>query len=127
VRLLRRPDDDPPAGWLAAMSALDADLPPPDVPPQRWQQFVADCYTFVGSEWAEKAAALNWDARHLFGCHRDRPSIIQWWGALWLFNGGEIVAMSADVIRIKTTRGTQQSIRKMDHTCDFIVPVWEWC
>ncbi len=114
--------------WADAVATrLDPDRPPTDVPPSRWTQFIVDCRSFVEGEWAEKAAALKWDGRQLFGCHCDRPSILQWWGALWLVNGGEIVAMSADVIRIKTTRGTQQSIRKMDHPYNFVAPVWELC
>jgi hypothetical protein len=116
------------SAWTDAVTTrLDPELPPRGVPPQRWAQFVADCHTFVESEWGEKAATFAWDARQLFGCHRERPWIRQWWGALWLINRGEILAMSADVIRIKTARGTQQSIRKMDHPYDFIVPVWELC
>jgi hypothetical protein len=74
-----------------------------------------------------KAATLGWNAVQLFGCHREWPSIVQWWGAMWLISGGEIVALSVDVIRIKTVRGAQQSIRKTDHTCDFTVPVWALC
>jgi hypothetical protein len=116
------------SAWTDAVTTrLDPELPPRGVPPQRWAQFVADCHTFVESEWGEKAATFAWDARQLFGCHRERPWIRQWWGALWLINRGETLAMSADVIRIKTARGTQQSIRKMDHPYDFIVPVWELC
>ena len=114
--------------WANALTTrLDPARPPTDVSPSRWEQFVADCYTFVESEWSAKAAALHWDARQLFGCHRERPSIVQWWGALWLINGGKIVAMSAGVIRIKTARCTQQSFRKMDHTCNFVVPAWALC
>jgi hypothetical protein len=114
------------SAWTDAVTTrLDPELPAPDVPPQRWAQFVADCYTFVESEWGEKAATFAWDARQLFGCHRDRPNVRQWWGAVWLLKGGQIVAMEADTIYIETAGGVRQTIRKMDHRYDFIVPVWE--
>jgi hypothetical protein len=104
---------------------LDPDRPLPGVPPQRWAQFVADYDAFTDSPWSAKAAALGWDARSLFGCHRDMPHLAVWWGALWFVNGGAIDDISSDIIRITTAHGTQQSIRKMDHAYDFIVPVWD--
>jgi hypothetical protein len=33
--------------------------------------------------------------------------------------------MEADTIYIETAGGVRQTIRKMDHRYDFIVPVWE--
>ena len=54
--------------------------------------FRRDCQAFVGSEWAvQGAATLGWDARKLFGCHRDRPWLLNWWGMLW-FLGKDIGA-----------------------------------
>jgi hypothetical protein len=36
---------------------------------------VSDCHSFLNSSenWAERAAELGWDARALFGCHRNYP------------------------------------------------------
>jgi hypothetical protein len=104
---------------------LDPDRPLPGVSPQRWVQFVADYDAFVVGPWSAKAAALGWDARSLFGCHRDMPHLAVWWGAIWFVNGGVIDDVAPDVMHVTTMRGTQQSIRKMDHTYDFLVPVWD--
>jgi hypothetical protein len=93
---------------------------------KRWTTFVHDCRLFVASEWAIKAATLGWDTRQLFGCHRDRPWILNWWGALWFIQGGEILAMTEATISLKNIRGVRQSIRRPAITgYDFIVPVWD--
>jgi hypothetical protein len=112
--------------WSDAITTrLDLDRPPTDVSPSRWEQFVADCRAFVKSEWADKAAALGWDARALFGCRRDRPWMVQWWGAVWFINGGTLLAMTDTTMSLQTTHGARQSLRRMEHPYDFIVPVWE--
>jgi hypothetical protein len=114
--------------WADAITTrLALDRPPADVSPSRWDQFVADCYAFVEREWAEKAAALKWDARQLFGAHRGRPNICNWWGAVWFISGGEILAMSETTMKLRTVGGLSQSISKMNHPYDFIVPAWELC
>jgi hypothetical protein len=64
----------------------------------RWRQFLADCTQFLGAGgWAERAAALGWDALTLFGCcrHRplDRPGGA---GLLWAINGGRLVELHRD-------------------------------
>jgi hypothetical protein len=92
---------------------------------QGWEIFLSDSRAFLASDWAERAAALGWSATQLFGCHRDRPLICNWWGALLLIAGGEILGMTNAITRIKTLRGTQQSLRRMEHPYDFIVPVWD--
>ena len=68
---------------------------------------------------------MKWDARQLFGCHRERPWISNWWGAIWLIAGGKILAISQDIISVETIRGVRQTIRKMDHPYDFIATAWE--
>ena len=89
--------------------------------------FRRDCQAFVGSEWAvQGAATLGWDARKLFGCHRDRPWILNWWGMLWFLGGGKILALTETMIRLENTRGTRQSIYRPGFSgCDFIVPIWD--
>jgi len=63
-----------PAGSRASLVLEDC-RPLPDVPGHRWRQFLADCHKFLGSSehWAERAAALGWDAVVLFGCRSHRP------------------------------------------------------
>jgi hypothetical protein len=87
--------------------------------------FLTDCQAFLASIWAEKAVTAGWDARQLFGCHRDRPGICNWWGALHFIQGGEILAITDVGMSLMTIRGTRQSLRRMDHPYDFIVPVWD--
>ena len=64
-----------PVDWVEGVDRLDDYRPPTDVPRHRWRQFVSDCQSFLNSSehWAERAAELGWDARALFGCHRNYP------------------------------------------------------
>jgi hypothetical protein len=111
--------------WRVGVALLSAASPVGDLSASAWAMFVGDCRSFVEGEWAARAAALDWDARQLFGCHRDRPHLVTWRGVLWFLAGGQIVAMSEDTARIKTVRGAPGTVMKMKHPYDFIVPVWE--
>jgi hypothetical protein len=88
-----------PSGWIEGVARLSHRCPPTDIPPHRWRQFLNDCTKFLASpgEWAERAAALGWDAVALFGCcrHRplDRPGSA---GLLWVINGGRLVELHRD-------------------------------
>jgi hypothetical protein len=64
-----------PVNWIKGVARLSYDRPPNDVPRHRWRQFVTDCHSFLNSSenWAERAAELGWNARALFGCHRNYP------------------------------------------------------
>jgi hypothetical protein len=71
-------------------------LPPPS---HQWRQFLGDCNNFLASSehWAERAAALGWDAVTLFGCRRDRPLVhLGGTGLLWAINGGRILELHRD-------------------------------
>jgi hypothetical protein len=60
---------------------------------------VSDCNNFVasGENWAERAAELGWDARALFGCHRNRPLMhLGSAGLLWVINGGRLIELHRD-------------------------------
>jgi hypothetical protein len=93
---------------------------------ERWAVFLHDCQSFVGSEWAIKAATLGWDARQLFGCHRDRPWIRNWWGAVLFLGGARILALTPTTFSIQNVRGTRQSIYRPGFAgYDLIVPVWD--
>jgi hypothetical protein len=55
---------------------------------------VDDCTNFVSSSWAERAAALGWDAVALFGCRRNHPlSYLGSAGLLWALNGGRLIEL----------------------------------
>jgi hypothetical protein len=82
--------------WLEGVQRLDYVRSPPAVPPIRWQLFLGDCHSFLSSseKWAERAAALGWNALALFGCHRTRPlEHLGSAGLLWAINGGKLAQL----------------------------------
>jgi hypothetical protein len=82
--------------WLGGVQRLDYVRSPPAVPPIRWQLFLGDCHSFLSSseKWAERAAALGWNALALFGCHRTRPlEYLGSAGLLWAINGGKLAQL----------------------------------
>jgi hypothetical protein len=84
-----------PVDWVEGVARLNDYRLPSDVPPHRWRQFVSDCQSFLNSSenWAERAAELGWDARALFGCHRNYPLMhLGSAGLLWAINGGKLLA-----------------------------------
>jgi hypothetical protein len=88
-----------PSTWVEEVARLDYYRAPTDVPAHRWRQFVSDCNNFVaaGENWAERAAELGWDARALFGCHRNRPLMhLGGAGLLWAINGGRLIELHRD-------------------------------
>jgi hypothetical protein len=65
----------------------------------RWHLFLGDCHSFLSSpeNWAERAAALGWNALALFGCYRTRPlEHLGSAGLLWVINGGKLVELHRD-------------------------------
>jgi hypothetical protein len=85
--------------WLKGVQRLDYVRSPPAVPPMRWQLFLGDCHSFLSSseKWAEHAAALDWNALALFGCHRTRPlEHLGSAGLLWAINGGKLAELHRD-------------------------------
>ena len=47
--------------------------------------------------WAERAAELGWNARALFGCHRNSPLMhLGTAGLLWVINGGKLLELHRD-------------------------------
>jgi hypothetical protein len=96
--------------WLEGVQRLDYLRSPPAVPPIRWQLFLGDCHCFLSSseKWAERAAALGWNALDLFGCHRTRPlEHLGNAGLLWAINGGKLAELHRDWAVIE--RGNDKS------------------
>jgi hypothetical protein len=88
-----------PSSWIDGVARLSQRRPPTDIPPHRWRQFLTDCTKFLASpgEWAERAAALGWDAVALFGCCRHRPLVHRGSaGLFWAINGGRLVELHRD-------------------------------
>ena len=96
--------------WLEGVQRLDYVRSPPAVPPIRWQLFLGDCHSFLSSseKWAERAAALGWNALALFGCHRTRPlEYLGSAGLLWTINGGKLAELHREWAVIE--RGNDKS------------------
>jgi hypothetical protein len=77
---------------------------------------VADCTKCLASNgWAERAAALGWDAVAWFGCcrHRpfDRPGSA---GLLWAINGGRLVELHRDWVVVELAENGSARILNAD-------------
>ena len=117
VALLSRRKPEPAADamsreWAEGFARLQTMSPPANVPPRRWEQFIGDSARFADL-WAATAAALGWGPADLWGCHQNKPyERIDCAGLLWLLNGAEIVALTADTATIRTRTGAIQSFRR---------------
>jgi hypothetical protein len=81
---------------------------------ERWQQAIADGRHFL-DQWGDQAAVLGWTARDLFGLadvpgrlgpNYQRLSRYDLTGLVWLLNGGQVVALTAETARIQSAGGT---------------------
>jgi hypothetical protein len=86
---------------------------PACVPEDRWRQCIEDGRTFL-HQWGEQAQALGWDSRDLFGLHtppeRPHPSYrrLSRYGAtglIWLLQGRDVIALTAEGAVIRTATG----------------------
>ena len=101
---------------VAAFEAGCPDL----VPAERWRQAVEDGHAFL-ARWADQAEALGWSPRDLFGLHKppakphpsySRLSRYDETGLVWLLQGREVVALTADTASIKGATGNITIYRK---------------
>jgi len=125
VRAERRVPDD----WVEGVARLNYSRPPTDVPGHRWRQFVSDCQSFLNSSenWAERAAELGWDARALFGCHRNYPLMhLGSAGLLWAITGGKLVELHRDwaVIELPVNR-SQRIFHRRDVAAGKVTLPWD--
>jgi hypothetical protein len=88
-------------------------MPPPRTyPAHAWQQLIVDAERFL-DDWAAQAAALDWPAWELFGCHRRAPwGRVQAMGLLLLLHGRELAALTAAEAVIHTRTGARQTYRR---------------
>jgi hypothetical protein len=117
-----------PVDWVEGVARLD-DYRPTDVPRHRWHQFVSDCQSFLNSSenWAERAAELGWDARALFGCHRNYPLMhLGSAGLLWAINGGKLLELHRDwaVIELPVNR-SQRTFSRRDVPAGKVILPWD--
>jgi len=83
--------------------------PPVHVPEDRWRQCVRDGSRFL-ARWSEQAQALNWSSADLFGLAPvpanphpsfSRLSRYDQAGLVWLLQGKEVIALTADTATIR--------------------------
>src|SRR5215469_15101399 len=118
-----------PAGRIEGGARLNDYRPPTDIPPHRWRQFVSDCQSFLNSSenWAERAVELGWDARALFGCHRNYPLMhLGSAGLLWAVNGGKLVELHRDwaVFELPVNR-SQRIFSRRDVAAGKVILSWD--
>ena len=95
------------------LDALDARCPA-HVDLDRWRQAVEDGRRFLAT-WGEQAQALTWTPRDLFGLHTPpetpapsyrRLSRYDATGLIWLLEGREVIALTADTAVIRWPSGS---------------------
>jgi hypothetical protein len=86
----------------------------------RWQAAVEDGRRFL-AKWGEQAQQLGWTARDLFGLHKPpenphasyrRLSRYDETGLIWLLEGREVTALTADTSAIRSSSGSVTVYRK---------------
>ena len=96
---------------------------PAGMRPDRWQEMIDDAGGFL-DRWAVKAAALGWDTASVFGAHAERPvERVDCAGLVWLLHGDEVVAITADMARIRTRTGALQTYHRRPRPG--VAPLWE--
>jgi hypothetical protein len=119
-------DAGAPRAWAEALARLDPSRPPGDVSPKRWLRFIDDCGLFLDSGWATHAAKLNWHPLDLFGCDRERPfARLDHAGLLWLLNGRQLLALTADTAAIATPSGGSLTFRRRPVEPGHVVLAWD--
>jgi hypothetical protein len=99
--------------WIEGVQRLDYVRSPTAIPLIRWHLFLGDCHSFLSSpeNWAERAAALGWNALALFGCYRTRPlEHLGSAGLLWAVNGGTLVELHRDWAVIERRQDKSQHV-----------------
>jgi hypothetical protein len=98
---------------LASVLAALASRCPEHVPVERWQQALADGQRFL-ARWDERAQALGWTAKDLFGLlsvptyakpNFNRLARYDETGLMWLLAGREVVALTEATAAIKNLMG----------------------
>jgi hypothetical protein len=85
-----------------------------------WQAAVEDGRRFL-AKWSERAEALGWATRDLFGLHKSSETPDQSYrrlsrydetGLIWLLHGREVTALTADTAAIRGPSGSITVYRK---------------
>ena len=114
-----------PRKWTEGVARLCAMPAPADVPERRWLRLFDDCSRFA-DRWAATAAALGWGPLDLWGCDPARPfARLDKQGLLWLLDGRELVALTADNATIRTASGATLIYRRRASGPELVVLAWE--
>jgi hypothetical protein len=101
-----------PADWAAGLRGIAEKPCPMTIEPKRWLQLQRDADRFLG-QWGVQAAALGWSTLDIFGCHPTHPADrYDAMGLVWMIAAAEIVAMGAEVAKLRKTSGTLQRVWK---------------
>lgn len=112
-----------PREWAEGYATLLTMMPPGDVPPGRWRQFLDDGGSFLDGDWPARAQALGWTAADLFGADRINPfARIDRAGLLFLLGGSRIVALSETTAVIENREGVRQSYSRTNSAGP---PIWK--
>jgi len=102
-----------------ALDVLDGRCPD-SIETERWRRAVEDGRRFLAT-WGGRARALGWTARDLFGLHRPteqpqpsyrRLSRYDETGLIWLLQGREVIALTADTAAIRWPSGSTTTYPK---------------
>jgi hypothetical protein len=105
--------------FAEVLGALDRRCPD-YVEAEHWRQCLTGARRFLAA-WGDKAAALGWTARELFGLHQppakphptySRLSRYDATGLLWLLDGRRVIALTADTAAIESPSGNILTYRK---------------
>lgn len=101
-----------PADWTAGLRGIAEKPCPMTIEPKRWLQLQGDANRFVG-HWGVQAAALGWSTLDIFGCHPTHPADrYDAMGLVWMLAAAEVVAMGAEVAKLRKASGTLQRVWK---------------
>ena len=93
------------------------------IKPDRWRLIIADSHQFV-DRWGAQAAALGWTTLDVFGAHPTHPiERLDLAGLIILLHGDDLVALTADTARIRTSSGTLLTYYRRPR--QGAVPLWE--
>jgi hypothetical protein len=98
--------------WSAGVARLAELSPPPQWPPDRWKQLVADAAAFLAT-WGKTAAGLGWTAFELFGAHVNAPyARLDALGLVALLNGNPVTELTAEQAVIRAPSGAALVYRR---------------
>lgn len=93
------------------------------IKPDRWRSIIADSHRFV-DRWGTSAMALGWSTFDIFGAHPTHPvERLDYAGVVILLHGDDLVALTANTARIRTSSGTLLTYYRRPR--QGAVPLWK--